>query len=90
MKLKPTLMAGLLLLATVFNAKASSGDSMDDSKLVCDDIRQGEDPSMLLNGRHITIALYSGELSQLNESTGQWTGYDIALMDKLAKTGNFT
>lgn len=33
---------------------------------------------------------YSGELSQLNESTGEWTGYDIDLMNKLAKTGRFT
>eukprot|EP00729_Bicosta_minor_P003345 gene3345-17348_t len=60
------------------------------SKLVCDTIQAGEDPAMLLDGRHITIGLYSGELSQLNESTGEWTGYDIDLMNKLAKTGRFT
>ena len=77
--MKLSLMAGLLLLAT--------GAC---SKLVCDDIQAGEDPATLLSGQHITIGLYSGELSFLNESTGQWSGYDIALMDKLAKIGNFT
>lgn len=99
MKLISTVM--FLLLATVFHTKADSDNGSGESdvdaasnlssnKLVCDTIKAGTDPATLLIGRHITIGLYSGELSQLDESTGKWSGYDIDLMDKLAKTGQFT
>lgn len=69
---------------------ADAAANATSSKLVCDNIEAGTDPATLLEGRHITIALYSGELSQLNDTTGEWSGYDIDLMDKLARTGGFT
>lgn len=46
-----------LLLATGLNVNGSMAANTT-SKLVCDTIQAGEDPAMLLDGRHITIGLY--------------------------------
>ena len=58
--------------------------------LTCNDLPDGMDPSALLNGANIKIGLYSGELSRVDDTTGLWSGYDIALLDKLSGIGNFT